>query len=169
MLLRLTNEKSTLVQVMAWCRKASHYLSQCWARSKSPYGVSRPQWISLHCQCHYYWWPGDTRGQGISIHGIDIIILEYSSFNNRRVKSMTRCQEGAKPLPESMTRCQETWRKFVFEFNWNYDQRKNRLLPKWGTGEWAPWCPCYLCIINWICMLHDTQHWDTLLVTSDLY
>ena len=27
----LTNEKPTLVQVMAWCRQAtSHYLSQCW-------------------------------------------------------------------------------------------------------------------------------------------
>ena len=27
----LTEDKSTLVQVMAWCRQAtSHYLSQCW-------------------------------------------------------------------------------------------------------------------------------------------
>ena len=33
----LTNEKSTLVQVMAWCRQAtSHYLNQCWPRSLSP-------------------------------------------------------------------------------------------------------------------------------------
>ena len=32
--------KSTLVQVMAWCRQAtSHYLSQCWPRSMFPYGV----------------------------------------------------------------------------------------------------------------------------------
>ena len=31
MLLNLTNDKSTLIQVMAWCRQAtSHYLSQCW-------------------------------------------------------------------------------------------------------------------------------------------
>ena len=42
----LTEHKSTLVQVMAWCRKAtSHYLSQCWPRPMSPYGVSRPQWV----------------------------------------------------------------------------------------------------------------------------
>ena len=35
--------QSTLVQVMAWCRQAtSHYLSQCWPRSLSPYGVTRP-------------------------------------------------------------------------------------------------------------------------------
>ena len=40
----LTDDKSTLVQVMAWCRQAtSHYLSQCWPRSMAPYGVTRPQ------------------------------------------------------------------------------------------------------------------------------
>ena len=40
------DDKSTLVQVMAWCRQAtSHYLSQCWHSSLSPYGVTRPQWV----------------------------------------------------------------------------------------------------------------------------
>ena len=40
----LTDDKSTLVQVMAWCRQAiGHYLNQCWPRSMSPYGVTRPQ------------------------------------------------------------------------------------------------------------------------------
>ena len=39
-------DKSTLVQVMAWCRQAtSHYLSQCWPRSMSPNGVTRPPWV----------------------------------------------------------------------------------------------------------------------------
>ena len=42
----LTDCKSTLVQVMAWCRQAtSHCLSQCWPRFMSPYGVTRPQWV----------------------------------------------------------------------------------------------------------------------------
>ena len=42
-----TYVKSTVVQVMAWCRQAtSHYLSQCWPRSMSPYGVTRPQWVN---------------------------------------------------------------------------------------------------------------------------
>ena len=41
-----TDDQSTLFQVMAWCRRAtSHYLSQCWPRSLSPYGVTRPQWV----------------------------------------------------------------------------------------------------------------------------
>ena len=45
--LDLTDDKSTLVQVMAWCRQAtSHYLSQCWPRSMSPNGVTRPQWVN---------------------------------------------------------------------------------------------------------------------------
>ena len=44
----LTDDTSTLVQVIAWCRQAtSHYLSQCWPRSLSPYGVTRPQWVNV--------------------------------------------------------------------------------------------------------------------------
>ena len=40
----LTYDKSTLVQVMAWCRQATGlYLSQCWPRSMSPNGVIKPQ------------------------------------------------------------------------------------------------------------------------------
>ena len=47
MSLDLTGDKSTLVQVMAWCRQAaSHYLNQCWPRPMSPYGITRPQWIN---------------------------------------------------------------------------------------------------------------------------
>ena len=42
----LTDGKSTLVQVMAWCRQATiHYLSQYWPRSLSPYGIIRPRWV----------------------------------------------------------------------------------------------------------------------------
>ena len=42
----LTDDKSKLVQVMAWCHQAtSHYMSQCWLSSLSPYGVARPQWV----------------------------------------------------------------------------------------------------------------------------
>ena len=55
--LDLTDDKSTLVQVMAWCRQAtSHYLSQCWPSSLSPYGVIRPQWFNSlaprGCSCN---------------------------------------------------------------------------------------------------------------------
>ena len=48
----LTDDKSTLVQVMAWCCQAiSHYLSQCWPKSMSPNDDTRPQWVnSIHGQ-----------------------------------------------------------------------------------------------------------------------
>ena len=43
MSLDFTDDQSTLVQVMAWCHQAtSQYISQCWPRSLSPYGVTRP-------------------------------------------------------------------------------------------------------------------------------
>ena len=45
--LNLGNVKSTLIQVMAWCRQAtSHCLNQCWPRSLTSYGVTRPQWVN---------------------------------------------------------------------------------------------------------------------------
>ena len=48
--LDLIDDKSTLVQVMAWCCQAtSHYLSQCWPRSMSQYGITRPQWVNISC------------------------------------------------------------------------------------------------------------------------
>ena len=44
MSLNLTDDKSTLVQVMGWCHQAtSHYLSQWWPRFLPPYGVTTPQ------------------------------------------------------------------------------------------------------------------------------
>ena len=45
------DDKSTLVQVMAWCRQAtSHYLSHCWFRPIMPYGITWPQWV-IHKWC----------------------------------------------------------------------------------------------------------------------
>ena len=43
----VTDDKSTLVKIMAWCRQAtSHYLNQCWPR----YAVTRPQWVNTTCE-----------------------------------------------------------------------------------------------------------------------
>ena len=41
---------------MAWCRQAaSHYLSQCWSRSMSPYDVIRPQWVKMSTLVWFLW------------------------------------------------------------------------------------------------------------------
>ena len=42
----LTDDESTLVQVMAWCHQAtSHCLSQCGPRFRLAYGITGPQWV----------------------------------------------------------------------------------------------------------------------------
>ena len=57
----LTDDKSTLVQVMAWCHQAtSHYLNQCWPRSLPPYGVTRPQYVNLMFLVPFF--PAPLRG-----------------------------------------------------------------------------------------------------------
>ena len=51
--LGFTGDQSTLFQVMAKCHQAtSHYLSQCWPRSLSPYGVTRLQWVYIFIFIH---------------------------------------------------------------------------------------------------------------------
>ena len=47
----LTDDLSTFVPAMDWCRQAaSHYLNQCWSRSLSPYGITMPQWVKCLSQ-----------------------------------------------------------------------------------------------------------------------
>ena len=80
----LTNEKSTLVQVMAWCLQAtSYYLNQCCPRSPTPYGVTRPQWVNRRgpyaCSAH------------ISMHNkhIELVKVYRKRFWTVEVKLMT--------------------------------------------------------------------------------
>ena len=76
----LTNDKSTLVQAIAWYHQAtSHHLSQCWLSSMSPYGVTRPQWVN-------------------SLRPSDAII--HLASQSTLVQVMTCCLLDTKPLPE---------------------------------------------------------------------
>ena len=97
--LDLTDDKSTLVQVMAWCHQAtSHYLSQCWPRFTLPYGVTRPQWVYnlifkliqtsslvFHSQIALRWMPQNTCDDNCQVN---------IGSGNGLVPS------GNKPLPE---------------------------------------------------------------------
>ena len=50
----LTDEKSTLVRVVAWCRQAtSHHMNHCWPRSPTPYAVTMPQWVNCQSRLPY--------------------------------------------------------------------------------------------------------------------
>ena len=71
----LTDDKSKLVQLMAWwCQATSHYLSQCWHRSMLTYGVIRAEWMFkglrhvLEYFCHNAWghmWTGSPNPEAI--------------------------------------------------------------------------------------------------------
>ena len=86
--LDLTDDKSTLVQVMAWCHQAtSHYLSQCWPRSLSPYGVTRPQWVktitygNIHlAQNLFRLW----QHQAFTLANVDYLLVSLLAFTRRQ-------------------------------------------------------------------------------------
>ena len=68
------NLELTLVHIMAWYQQAtSHYLSQCWHKFMSLYGVTRPQCVNplgcslLHKFDHYQgWWHSQYIGMRVS-------------------------------------------------------------------------------------------------------
>ena len=95
---------------MAWCHQAaSHYLSQCWPRSRSPYGVTRPQWVNLFIiTC-------------ISMHISILRYVQVHTVNSQRrwlnMRSLRICTSftcfAAKP--KTTTICSHVWQKWYFQ------------------------------------------------------
>ena len=82
-----TDDKSTLVQVMAWCRQAtSHYLSQCWPRSMSPNGVTMPQWVKP-----ITWVCLDFGATNETLHLIQVHNSLASKFHRLSEEPETKC------------------------------------------------------------------------------
>ena len=83
MSLNFTDDQSTLVQVMAWCRQAtSHYLNQCWPRSLPPYGVTRPPWVDewiAHIQWKHFTSPLKISGLHTDMHDKVFLCISASS------------------------------------------------------------------------------------------
>ena len=104
-----TDDKSILVQVMAWCRQAtSHYLSQCCPRSLSPYGVTRPQWVKCTwCQWNFVKWKYQNETRKICAvlesvvfrHAITCIYrsfkLKFNGFIVRKLKNLKKNNNGS--------------------------------------------------------------------------
>ena len=117
--LDLTDDKSPLVQVMAWCRQAtSHYLSQYWPRSMSPNGVTKPpflhvsstvffsftnaSWQTLKSCCHDYHYhkfilcflavPASTRCKHLC--GVDSLLLPYVWYHTASASPSWRTGQG---------------------------------------------------------------------------
>ena len=112
-----SGDKSTLVQVMAWCRQAaSHYLSQCCPRSLSPYGVTRPQWVNPLAPC---------RGNRLLIvHGLideNVHFFHTSQLINSLVKACKPYQlqvSGLEHSSPSPTKKKNLWFSFTVCIFW---------------------------------------------------
>ena len=82
-----TYGKSSLVQVMARCCQAtSHYLSQCWPRSQSPYGITRPQWVNSS--------PPGQNGHYFGRRQFQIHFLEWKWYNSDSIFTEICSQES---------------------------------------------------------------------------
>ena len=81
--------------------------------------VTRPQWVkknnkpsveckdqfTLHSQSHGCWWPGSLCRQGISSHGIDLILQTYIIFSPTRVNDFAETSGWSdKVFPSRMTK-----------------------------------------------------------------
>ena len=119
-----TDDKSTLLQAMAWCHQApSHYLSQCWPRSVSPYGITRLQRLnsSPPSAAHMRQWTGSALVQ----------VMALRLF-------------GTKPFPEPMLAyCRlDSWKQISVKIKSIFHLFHSRKciwychLPKW-----RPLCP----------------------------
>ena len=84
----LSDDKSSLVQTMAWCHQATnHYLIQYWPRSTSPYDVTRPRWARQKEDSVV---KGLTIANGYQIH-ISKIFPEPWTDNNMRLRMWLFC------------------------------------------------------------------------------
>ena len=107
--LGLTDDPSTLVQVMAWCQQVtSLYLSQCWPDSMSSYGTTRPQWVNTRTWTKWHF--ADiirciifNKNSRISDQITGKYVLDgFIDNKSTLVQIMTWCQSGNKSLTESM-------------------------------------------------------------------
>ena len=135
----LADDKSTLVQVMAWCRQAtSHYLNQCWPRSSTPYGITRPQRVNTlrprqngrHFADGIFKCMFLNENVWISIN-ISLNFVPKGPINNipSLIQIMAWCCPGDKPISEPMTvslltRFWVTWPQCVNRIDISIGKRK---------------------------------------------
>ena len=103
----LTDDKSTLVQVKAWCHQATrHYLSQCWPRSLSAYGFTRPQWGKRNLA---HW----TRFPVFPVHAAHMVkdlSMMYRALWDRRHEGATRISQCTRRVaPSALTYPSGPW------------------------------------------------------------
>ena len=99
---------------MAWCHQAtSHYLSQCWPRSLSPYGVTRSQWVKsnrwgqnkkepLSCRWHFGMHLCEWKSWYFDLNFTEVCPNGPVDNKPTLIQKIAWCQTGDKPLSEPM-------------------------------------------------------------------
>ena len=83
------DDKSTLGQEMArWHQTASHYLSQCWPYSISPYNVTRLQWETVFIFPWYFRW---LHGVPVSMYVAWILFNKLYTHGAQTVQWSLKC------------------------------------------------------------------------------
>ena len=108
---------------MVWCHQAtSHYLSQCWPRSLSPYDVSRPQWVNSIA-------PGRCSSNFKSMI-FNFFIIQASNTG-------TRCETALRWMPLNLTNEEST---LVQVMAWCHQASSHYLNRCWPKFYEATWC-----------------------------
>ena len=147
------DDKSTLVQVMAWCRQTtSHYLSQCWPSSMSPYGVIRPQWVNI--QLLDYKLSMWNSNYGVFFHKL-VTRLRWDWWSGLQIRNSNTHQpvngiilKQSEPNCNSSVSTAHIWG--CWHDNLQHKQRKQKLSVWWPSGF-----GCNFQIIHW--MLHTNE------------
>ena len=101
--LNIFNDKSTLVQAMAW-----YYQSQCWPRFVSPYDIARPQWVNKlmpkQNSCHFFRFMFSNEGFFFTLIFISLKFVPKGPIKKKSalVQVMAWRLIGDEPLPETM-------------------------------------------------------------------
>ena len=173
--LDLSDDKSTLVQVMAWCHQVtSHYMNQCWPRSLPLYGVTRPQWVKcLLLNPITYQWPSARLQYLQCISNGDTAVLHQAiSFvflNSAQKRAMhvflTRAQLKRLALIFTYDINTQAWIFFVCLFVF--------LFPILYTFKSLQLCKCHYTfntsIYGWIQVKWANQHWGNKGLTTIPY
>ena len=137
-----TNKKPALVQVMACCRQStSHYLSQCWSSSMSPYGVIGPQWY--------------VDPYGMLIHNTRVLDYDwFKSYLNQMLINLIR-PRYPKELDSryGIYVVDPSWHS---QFYWTYSELASHSTPVkgefgvvlFGFNLWHMSHPCFFCAMN---------------------
>ena len=130
-----SDDKSTLVQVMAWCRQAtSHYLNQCWPSSLSLYGVARPKSQRNHLKNGHSWtemnYSDLRKWEGIRV--VDSGIWGAVCFRSSSERAVTDVRDG--PLGWTFeTNGTDSWRRLLQK-----SVRAGRGSRPWTAGRDGP-------------------------------